>query len=96
MMKYRIGDLVRIVVETRKNGRRYIVLDIPAPNSKLITAAFQIVAKNELTQTYKIIIDDDMIGWIISQFHIDHENIPKVFNGKRFYDIPESIILGEA
>lgn len=93
-MKYHVGDLVKVVVETRKNNRRYIVIDMPVSDSKLITAVFQVVAKIELTQSYKIIVDDDITGWTISQFHIDHEGIPKAFNGKRFYDIPESAIIG--
>lgn len=93
-MKYKIGDLIIVVTETRINGRRYIVTDKPAPKSKLLMGSFQIVAKNEVTQTYKIIIDDDMVGWQISQFHVDYENVAKAFNGKKFYDVVENCIVG--
>ncbi len=92
-MKYKIGDLITIVTEIRQNGNKYVVTDAPRTNSKLATECFQIVAKNETMQTYKIILADDMIGWQISQFHIEYEGVAKAFFGKRFYDISENHIV---
>lgn len=94
-MKYHVGDLVAIKVKTQKNGRKSIFygesLDIK--DSALEIKKFQIVGINEAMKAYKIIIDDDITGWQISQFHIDHEGIAKAFLGKRFYDISENHIV---
>jgi hypothetical protein len=89
-MKYHVGDLISVKIKVQKNGRKSISYGNLSDGSTLEIKKFQVIGLNESMKTYKIIIDDDMIGWQISQFHIDHEGVAKAFLGKRFYDISEN------
>lgn len=94
-MKYNVGDVVTCNTETPVNKQKRIVVKIPSVDSVLGSGHFQIVSKDETNQTYKVIIENDMLGWDISMFHIQHEKVPVAFNGKKFYDVPEIFILGK-
>lgn len=94
-MKYRVGDMLVVNTEVRPNGRRYVLVREPTPEAELGHGVFQVVAKDEVMMTYKIILDDDMVGWQISQFHIEHERVPKAFKGKKFWDLHEDFIVSK-
>jgi len=38
---------------------------------------------------YMILIDDDMVGWTVSNFHILHYDLPIKFLGKKFFDVTD-------
>ena len=40
--------------------------------------------------SYMLLIDDDMVGWNVSDFHIIHMDVDEKYKGKRFYDVSES------
>lgn len=93
-MKYKIGDMIVCNTEKPPEGMKRLLLNRePSSDSVLGSGSFQIVAKDEFMETYKIIIDDDMVGWQIGEFHIEHEKVPAAFKGKKFYDIHESFVL---
>ena len=94
-MKYKIGDCVIVNTEKPINGQKRILIREPSPESVLGNGVYQVVAKNEMFATYKIIIDDDMVGWQISSFHIEHEGVPVAFKGRKFYDVHENFVIGE-
>jgi hypothetical protein len=93
-MKYKIDDLVSVNVETDKNKKKRLSIREPQPDSKIEVMNFPIVAIDSFMQTYKIIIEQDMSGWNISRFHVKYQGIDDKFLGKRFYDIPETLVLG--
>lgn len=92
-MKYKIGDMVWVQTEIRKNGKKYVLTRFPEDENKLEKAKFQIIGVDPMMESYRLVIDDEMIGWEISNFHIEYENVPKGFKGKKFWDITESYIL---
>lgn len=92
-MKYKIKTRVVVKVEVPFSGNSKILTKEPAVDSKVIEKEFIIVAVNEQCQLYTIIIDDNMNGWIISQFHIKHCNVNPKYLGKKFYDITEPYVL---
>ncbi len=94
-MKYKVGDCVIVNTEKPINGQKRILIREPSPESILGSGVYQIVAKDDVLDTYKIIIDDDMLGWQISKFHVEHEGVPVAFKGKKFYDVHESFVIGE-
>ena len=91
-MNYFVGDLVICGVEIRKNGGKAII-NREKPFTILEPKAFQIVAKDPLMESYTVIVDDDMVGWIISKFHVEHWNVPKAFLGKKFFEVTENYII---
>lgn len=93
-MKYKIGDRIIVNTEILPNGQKRILVREPSHDSILGSGTYQIVAKNESMYTYKIIIDDDMSGWQIGSFHVEHERVPVAFKGKKFYDVHENFVLG--
>lgn len=95
MLKYKIGDCVIVNTETPPNKQKRILTREPTPDTLLGSGSYQVVAKDELMKTYKIILDDDMLGWQISMFHIQHERVPVAFQGKKFYDVQETFVLGK-
>lgn len=94
-MKYKVGDVIICNTEKPANGPKRILMREPSPESTLGSGAYQIVAKSETFGTYKIIIDEDMTGWQISSFHVEHEGVPAAFKGRRFYDVHENFVIGE-
>jgi hypothetical protein len=94
-VKYKIGDRIKVNTEIPPGGQKRILIREPSPDSILGNGSYQVVAKNDIMQTYKIIIDDDMLGWYISAFHVEHEKVPVAFKGRKFYDIHLNFVLGE-
>lgn len=94
-MKYKIGDRITCNTETPPGGQKRILMREPSPDSILGSGSYQVVAKNELMNTYKIIIDDDMVGWQVSTFHVEYERVPAAFKGRKFYDVHASFVIGE-
>lgn len=92
-MKYKVGDKVVVKVEVPKKGWKRILIKEPRLNSEIISKTFPIATISEYLQTYTIIIDDDMLGWIIDGFHIVHCGVDRKFLGKKFYDIVDDLIL---
>lgn len=92
-MKYQIGDIVSCNVEIFKNNKRKLSMTPLQKDSTIEVINFPIIAVDEFLKNYKIIIEPDMSGWIISKFHTKYQNIDEKFLGKKFYDIPESIII---
>ena len=92
-MKYKIGDMVRCAVEIFSNGKRKLSIVEPKKDSQIEIMSFPIVYVDNTMQLYKIIIEPDMTGWEISQFHINHYDIDPKFIGKKFYDITESLVV---
>lgn len=92
-MNYKVGDTVPVTVELLDGRKRLLVARSPSKNSQLSVQQFQIVSIDTVMETYKIILDDDIVGWTITEFHIEYQKVPKVFKGKKFYDISEIHIL---
>lgn len=92
-MKYKVGDKVVVRVEVPKEGAKRVLIREPKPDSKIVEKTFTIVIKHELEQSYTIIIDDDMVGWYISVFHVKHNKVDEKYVGKKFYDVTEEFIL---
>ena len=93
-MKYKIGDCILVNIETVPGKQKRVLVTEPLSTSVLSSESFQIVAKDEIMHTYKIIVGDDMLGWQISSFHIEHEGVAAAFRGKKFYDLHEQFVLG--
>lgn len=92
-MKYKVGDWVICDVETFSNNKRKLLLTTPKKDSTIEQLSFPIVAVDKSMETYKLVIDYDMTGWEISQFHIKYQNVDKKYLGKRFYDITEALVI---
>lgn len=92
-MKYKVGDQVVIRVEIPKEGHKRILIREPKPDSKIVEKICPIVIKHEIEQSYTIIIEDDIIGWYISKFHVKHNNVDEKYLNKKFYDVTEEFIV---
>jgi hypothetical protein len=93
-MKYKIGDRAICKFELRADGTKRILSREPDKTSKIGQDNYLIAAINN--DYYTIIIDDNMIGWNISKFHIKYQNIDDKLLNKKFYDVTEEMILGLA
>lgn len=92
-MNYSVGDEILCNIEVFHNGDKKISIREPQKNSVIEVMTFPIVSVDETTQTYKVIVPNDVSGWIISKFHIQFQHVSDKFMGKRFYDIAESLVL---
>lgn len=92
-MKYKIGDQVVVQIEIPKEGAKRILVRDPKPDSKIVEKVCPIVMKNEIEQSYSIITDDDIIGWVINSFHIKYNHVNEKYLNKKFYDVTEAFIL---
>ena len=92
-MKYQVGDHIICKTEILPDGKRKRISILPTSN-KVIEEPFEIIGIDSTLETYKMLIADNMIGWDVSKFHIQFQHVDKVFLGKKFYDITESLIIG--
>lgn len=90
-MKYKIGDQVTVQVEVQKSGAKKILTWPAKKDSKIINKSFIIIAKYD--SSYSVAIDDDMLGWTINNFHIDHHKVNKKYLGQKFSDINDEMIV---
>ena len=91
-MRYKVGEVVQVAVEILNGSKRLLGLRDPAEGSVLEIRDCPIVAINESQGTYKLILDDDVLGWVISKFHVRYEHVDEKYLGKNFYDVSESYI----
>lgn len=42
---------------------------------------------------YMILIEDDMVGWVVTDFHILHMEVDSKYRGKKFFDVNETYFL---
>ena len=92
-MSYAVNDEILCNVEVCPNGTKRILIREPDPLSGIEMMTFTVVAVDEPMGTYKVVIPEDVSGWIISRFHIKFQHVDEKFLGKKFYDITESLIL---
>jgi hypothetical protein len=99
MIKYKVKDIVLCQVEIRKNGDKAILSRILGPEEqiKLESQQFEIIAINQiypesLYHMHTILVEDNMIGWIIGKFHTQHYKINQSFYGKKFWDLTEEFM----
>lgn len=92
-MKYSVGDVIDCDVEILENGKKKICTPETSDEAKIELMSFEIVYVDEIMKTYKIIIDDNMSGWIIGKFAVKYEEVDEKFLGKKFYDLPESWVI---
>jgi hypothetical protein len=92
-MKYAVNDWVMCKVENFSNKKRKLCLASPKKDSTIEILSFLIVAIDKNMETYKLIIDHDMIGWEINQFHIKRQNVDPKHLGKRFYDVIDDFVI---
>ena len=90
--KYKVGQSINCEIEIRKDKSKRFALN-PLEDSEFITQSFEIIGMNKQFNTYKILIDDDIVGWYLSQWHVKYEDIDEKFVGKKFYDIDENYII---
>ena len=91
-MKYKVGDTVSVAIEILDGKKKLLGLRNLAQGSVLEIKDYPIVSINEFQGTYKLIIDDDVQGWIISKFHVQYEHVDNKYLGKKFYDVVELYI----
>lgn len=95
-MKYKIGNKVVCQVGTRSSGRKYVfakTLLKGDPIPKLEQKVFEIIAIDPVQESYMILVDDDMLGWNIGEWHIIYRNIDPKFKNKKFYELMEEFII---
>ena len=92
-MKYKVGDQVLVRVANQKSGYVKVVICEPLKDSKITEKAFTIVYVNPRDETYMINIDDNMLGWYISEWHVKFYYVDKKYLGTKFVDITESMII---
>jgi hypothetical protein len=98
MQAFKVGQIVKCQVETRKSGKKAIFARALLPEEempKLEEKEFEIIAIEHIKgenpyDIYSIVIDEDMIGWRIGAFKIEHEGVNIKHNGKKFFDITET------
>lgn len=93
-MKYSVHDFILASVEITKDGRKRFLIGKLKEGSTVEVMDFEIVAIDESSQTYKL-ITEDIDGWIISKFHLKHQDVDEKYLGRRFYDLSESLVLGK-
>lgn len=98
MSKYKVGDLVTCEVETRKNGKRYVLaFDKKVDKKNIVEMDFQVILVNNVAgseyNTYMIVIPEDIIGWTVNRFHVETAGIAKAFLGKKFWELTEQFII---
>lgn len=85
--------LVTCRIETRPNGRKYVLAREPDSKSILSHGEFEIIIVHSKLETYTIVLPDDFVGWVIDTFDLNHYHVDNKFFGKRFWDITEEFIL---
>lgn len=85
----KLGDKLSYQVETKSNGFKWLTNSLPEKDSSVEIKEFIIIAVDKKHESYYVLLDDDMVGHIISKFHIKHYGVDEKFLGKKFLEIKE-------
>lgn len=85
----KLGDKLSYQVETKSNGFKWLTNSLPEKDSSVEIKEFIIIAVDKKHESYYVLLDDDMVGHIISKFHTKHYGVDEKFLGKKFLEIKE-------
>lgn len=94
-MKYRVGDIIKCYVYTRPSGMKAVLSNGSIKNTKTETDLFQVIYIDKTSETYTILVPNNMLGWIISVWHELYMGIPKAFLSCKFWEVTENYIIGK-
>lgn len=93
----KVSDIVQVKVISYNNKRRLVFADYLEDHQ---LCSFEIVAVTkwhvDLPNYYIIVIDDDIIGWTISKYHVEYNEVNQKHIGSKFYEICEEFIVNNA
>lgn len=92
-MKFSIGETVRCNTEIRKNGRKYILVHEPQEDTVLSSDIFQVVGRNQKNGMLTLLVEDDVVGFMIDDYKIKDCKISEFFKGKKYFDVPIEFIM---
>lgn len=97
MIRYKVGDVVACEIEVRLSGYKYVLSRYIKDESELEIREFQIIRVHYVFEgaapTYTILISDDLVGWMISQFHVENFLIASAHKNKKFWELTEEFII---
>ena len=94
-MKYKVGDVVKCYVDTRKSGVKSIVSKGEIDKSTMEIDLFQVIYVDKEANSYSILLPNSILGWVVSDWHIMYQDIAKAFKGQNFWEITEGYIFGK-
>lgn len=80
--KFKIGQKVKLPTKTKDGVTRVCYSDPTDPQIQM--RQFQIIGKNDYYDEFLVKVDPEMIGFLISNFHIEYCDVSKEHLGARF------------
>lgn len=80
--KFKIGQKIKLPTKTKNEVIRICYEDPSDPHIEM--RQFNIIGKNDFYEEFLVKIDPDMIGFTISNFHIEYSDVAKEYLGSRF------------
>lgn len=93
-MKYKVGDLIRCHVYKRPSGIKAVLSSGSIKGIK-DEDIFQVIYIDKTTESYGIVVPNNMLGWTISTWHYLYLNVPKAFLNCKFWEVTEKYIIGK-
>jgi len=94
MIKRNKGNLVKVKTAFLKNKERLVFSDYEGDYK---VKEFEILAITkwhpDLPDYYIILIEDHMVGWTLSNSHVQNNEVDEKHIGKKFYEISEEFII---
>lgn len=100
-MTYKVGDCVVCEVETTKNNNKKVIIHNGEISSEIEEANFTIIKayfpfEGAKQKTYMILLPNDYVGWVVSQFHVKYMDVAACFLDQKFWEVTEEFILRKA
>jgi ribosomal protein S19 len=83
----KVGDKINCEVVTLPSGARKIVTKPEDREYPITNQKFKILKVDTVNSLYSVAVDDDMIGWSLSEWHQLYWDIGKEYNGKKYFDV---------
>lgn len=92
-MSYKVGETVSCLVYTYRGRRKFFLGEDPK-DLTIEKMSFEIISINRMSQEcpeklYMLLVPEDMPGWQIGQWRVDHQKVDPKFLNKKFYEVGE-------
>ena len=86
MKKFHIGQNIKLPTSFKGSHKRVYYPENEQDQVEM--NEFSIIGKNDSYSEYLVLLDSDMLGYTVSNFHILHSEVDSKYKGSKFWYVP--------
>ncbi len=80
----KIGDIISLKTAINKKQEKIVPFNFEGETQNKL---FEIIGEVPMYESFLVLVGENLIGWFISPWYVDHCQVPKKYIGKKFFEI---------